>query len=130
MVGIGGGVPSDERHDGIRLCNFVVSAPGNSIGSVFHYDFGKRVQDQTFQPTAALNQPPEFLLSAANDAPTEFDEDNPGLEASIKGALEKKPQLKQEYGRPDPASDRLYPSCYVVHPVDSKGVKQFVALAH
>ena len=47
MVGIGGGAPS-LKHD-IRLGDIVVSAPRDGKGGVFQYDFGKTIQDQSFQ---------------------------------------------------------------------------------
>src|ERR1700761_4470828 len=56
MVGIGGGAPS-RKHD-IRLGDVVVSAPRDREGGVFQYDFGKTVQNQAFQRTRFLNQPP------------------------------------------------------------------------
>src|ERR1700712_3990094 len=64
MVGIGGGAPS-PRHD-IRLGDIVVSAPFGEKGGVFQYDFGKTVQDQSFQTTGFLNQPPMVLRTAIN----------------------------------------------------------------
>jgi nucleoside phosphorylase len=56
LVGIGGGAPS-LKHD-IRLGDIVVSAPRGGNGGVFQYDFGKTMQDQRFQSTGFLNQPP------------------------------------------------------------------------
>src|ERR1700712_2596574 len=64
MVGIGGGAPS-QKHD-IRLGDIVVSAPFGEKGGVFQYDFGKTVQDQSFQTTGFLNQPPMVLRTAIN----------------------------------------------------------------
>jgi nucleoside phosphorylase len=55
MVGIAGGVPS-EKHD-VRLGDVVVSAPRDGEGGVFQYDFGKKIQGQSFQYTRILNQP-------------------------------------------------------------------------
>ncbi|KAF6789964.1 pfs domain-containing protein, partial [Colletotrichum musicola] len=49
MVGIGGGAPS-QKHD-IRLGDIVVSKPGDGDGGVFQYDFGKTIQDCSFQET-------------------------------------------------------------------------------
>jgi hypothetical protein len=64
MVGIGGGAPT-RQHD-IRLGDIVVSAPRNGKGGVFQYDFGKTIQDQSFQNTGFLNQPPTVLRAAVN----------------------------------------------------------------
>ena len=51
MVGIGGGAPS-QKHD-IRLGDIVVSAPRDGNGGVFQYDFGKMIQDKSFQTTGS-----------------------------------------------------------------------------
>jgi nucleoside phosphorylase len=40
MVGIGGGVPSEEND--IRLGDIVVSQPTKQSGGVIQYDFGRR----------------------------------------------------------------------------------------
>ena len=49
MVGIGGGAPS-QKHD-IRLGDIVVSTSGSGNGRVFQYDFGKAIQDHSFETT-------------------------------------------------------------------------------
>src|SRR6266516_7806846 len=46
MVGIGGGVPSQDND--IRLGDVVVSKPTETFGGVIQYDFGKTVQDGNF----------------------------------------------------------------------------------
>jgi hypothetical protein len=51
MVGIGGGAAS-QKHD-IRLGDIVVSAPRDGNGGVFQYDFGKTIQDKSFQTTGS-----------------------------------------------------------------------------
>lgn len=71
MVGIGGGVPS-SKHD-IRLGDIVVSAPRDGKGGVFQYDFGKTIQDQTFQTTGFLNQPPTVLRMAMNGLKAQYE---------------------------------------------------------
>ena len=62
MVGIGGGVPSDD-HD-IRLGDVVVSQPGAGNGGVVQYDFGKAITGGEYQRTGHLNTPPPLLLNA------------------------------------------------------------------
>jgi nucleoside phosphorylase len=61
MVGIGGGVPSEEAD--IRLGDIVVSQPGKGHGGVIQYDFGKTTPNGT-ERTGFLNAPPRILLSA------------------------------------------------------------------
>jgi MYXO-CTERM domain-containing protein len=64
MVGIGGGVPSEE-HD-IRLGDVVTSNPGRHDGGVIQYDFGRTVTEGRFVRTGTLNAPPTVLLTAVN----------------------------------------------------------------
>ncbi|OPB46456.1 hypothetical protein A0O28_0065770 [Trichoderma guizhouense] len=122
MVGIGGGAPS-IKHD-IRLGDVVVSAPRDGEGGVFQYDFGKTIQNQSFQYTQFLNQPPTVLRTAVNGLKAQYMEDGHRLEETISTVLDKKLRLRQAYKRPDPSSDRLYKS-EVVHPVDGKSCAAF-----
>ena len=61
MVGIGGGVPSEEAD--IRLGDVVVSKPHKVHGGVVQYDFGKATVTG-FERTGSLNSPPAILLGA------------------------------------------------------------------
>ena len=60
MVGIGGGVPSEDVD--IRLGDVVVSQPGNGHGGVIQYDFGKSTPSG-YERTGFLNAPPQILLA-------------------------------------------------------------------
>ncbi|KAF2475566.1 purine and uridine phosphorylase [Lindgomyces ingoldianus] len=113
MVGIGGGAPS-KKHD-IRLGDIVVSNPNDGNGGVFQYDFGKTIQDQSFQTTGFLNQPPRVLRTAVSGLQAQYEADGHQLENAINGILEKKPKLRKKYMRPSLCTDRLYQS-EVVHP--------------
>lgn len=116
MVGIGGGAPS-QKHD-IRLGDIVVSAPRDGKGGVFQYDFGKTIQDQSFQTTGFLNQPPAILRTAMNGLKAQYEiEGHQLLEAAIDNILEKKPRLRKKYKRPDLSNDRLYQS-EITHPAN------------
>jgi nucleoside phosphorylase len=115
MVGIGGGAPS-PKHD-IRLGDIVVSAPRNGRGGVFQYDFGKTIQDQSFQTTGFLNQPPAILRAAMNGLMAQYESEGHQLETAIDNILEKKPRLQKKYKRPDPSNDRLYRS-ETTHPAN------------
>ncbi|KAL2865254.1 nucleoside phosphorylase domain-containing protein [Aspergillus lucknowensis] len=64
MVGIGGGVPSEEAD--IRLGDVVVSQPCADHGGVVQYDFGK-VTPEGFKRTGHLNDPPTILLNAVTN---------------------------------------------------------------
>jgi nucleoside phosphorylase len=63
MVGIGGGVPTDEAD--IRLGDVVVSQPSWGFPGVVQYDVGKATPSG-FKRTGSLNSPPSLLLSAVN----------------------------------------------------------------
>jgi hypothetical protein len=107
IVGIGGGAPS-QKHD-IRLGDIVVSAPRDGKGGVFQYDFGKTIQDQSFQTTGFLNQPPAILRTVMNGLKAQYKiKGHQLLEAAIDNILEKKPRLRKKYKRPDLSNDRLY----------------------
>ncbi|KAF4631670.1 hypothetical protein G7Y89_g6454 [Cudoniella acicularis] len=117
MVGIGGGAPS-TRHD-IRLGDIVVSSPSNGTPSVIQYDFGKTIQEQSFQLTKALNQPPMVLRTAVSGIKTHYEIEGHRLEEAINDILEKKPRLRKKYKRPDSSTDRLCQS-KVVHPLNNE----------
>ncbi|OCK87193.1 kinesin light chain [Cenococcum geophilum 1.58] len=61
MVGIGGGVPSEEVD--IRLGDVVISQPVQAFGGVVQYDSGKATPSG-FERTGSLSAPPPILLSA------------------------------------------------------------------
>ncbi|GKT61935.1 G-protein beta WD-40 repeats containing [Colletotrichum tofieldiae] len=116
MVGIGGGAPTSDSDRDIRLGDIVVSSPSNGRGGVFQYDFGKTIQGREFQTTGFLNQPPEVLRAAVNGLKAEFEQEGNKFERAINSILEKKPRLRQKYGRPPPETDRLFRSDVVYDP--------------
>ena len=61
MVGIGGGIPSDDND--IRLGDVVVGKPEGTFGGVRQYDCGKTTA-RGFEERGALNSPPRVLLNA------------------------------------------------------------------
>ncbi|OAQ96055.1 hypothetical protein LLEC1_04624 [Akanthomyces lecanii] len=111
MVGIAGGAPSPKND--IRLGDIVVSSPQDNKPGVIQYDFGKNIQGQSFKQTGVLNQPPLLLRAAVSGLKAEYEADGNYLEDKIDEALRKKPRLRQNYGRPDADSDRLYVSHYL-----------------
>ncbi|KFG85253.1 hypothetical protein MANI_114843 [Metarhizium anisopliae] len=64
MVGIGGGIPSDEKD--IRLGDVAVSKPEDGLPGVLQYDFVKAVGDGNVVLKGTLNKPHASLLSAVN----------------------------------------------------------------
>ncbi|KPM40550.1 hypothetical protein AK830_g6003 [Neonectria ditissima] len=104
MVGIGGGAPNPPDRD-IRLGDIVVSSPGDGKGGVFQYDFGKTIQEQDFQETRFLNQPPAALRTALVDLKVEQKRRPGSLEKAISEILEKEEEeLREELDRPDATS--------------------------
>lgn len=63
MVGIGGGVPSEEAD--IRLGDVVVSHPQQRASGVIQYDYGRSTPNG-FERIGSLNSPPQILLSAVS----------------------------------------------------------------
>ncbi|KAI9783411.1 MAG: hypothetical protein M1839_003946 [Geoglossum umbratile] len=117
MVGVGGGAPS-QKHD-IRLGDIVVSTPRDGEGGMFQYDFGKTIQNQSFQHTQFLNQPPTVLRTAVSGLKAQYESEGHQLEAAINTVLAKKSRLRKKYKRPDSSSDRLYQS-RVAHPPNNE----------
>ncbi|KAF5630756.1 purine and uridine phosphorylase [Fusarium tjaetaba] len=118
MVGIGGGAPS-PKHD-IRLGDIVVSASGNGkYGGVFNFDHGKVIQNQRFQESGFLNQPPTILRTAIVALRAEHKVDGHQLERSINDILDKKPRLRKNYRRPLGITDRLYQPTVLHQPDDA-----------
>ncbi|KAM0235333.1 hypothetical protein ACHAP5_009728 [Fusarium lateritium] len=106
MIGIGGGAPSSTND--IRLGDVVVSIPGNGQSGIFQYDYGKSIQDGSFQCTRALDQPPQLLRSAVGSLEVEHEIDGNGVEDAIAKVLEQRPNLKRRYGRPSDDTDILF----------------------
>lgn len=120
MVGIGGGAPS-KRHD-IRLGDVVVSASRGDSGGVFQYDFGKSIQDQEFQHTRFLNQPPAVLRTAMAGIRTQYERTGHLLDEAIDTILARNKRLHRKYKRPSPAADRLFRSEIVHKPTCGDGL--------
>ncbi|KAF2998955.1 hypothetical protein E8E13_006894 [Curvularia kusanoi] len=108
MVGIGGGAPSPRNN--IHLGDVVVSVPHNGSSGVFQYDFGKTIQDKSFQYTGHLDKPPTILLGAVASLNARFSLDGNGIADDVDDVLKKYPRLRRSHGRPEAASDRLYVS--------------------
>jgi nucleoside phosphorylase len=115
MVGIGGGAPSRKRD--VRLGDVVVSSRDGGKGGVFQYDFGKTIQNQSFQETGFLDQPPMVLRAAVATLRGTYEMKGHQLMDDIDKAL-KKIKRRKKYTRPPTASDRLY-KADIVHPAHS-----------
>jgi nucleoside phosphorylase len=109
LVGIGGGVPSDE-HD-IRLGDVVVSHPREAGSGVIQYDLGK-ARRGNFKTTGHLQAPPRLLMSAISDILSNPDISPNVLEDDIKMISDRHP----EYKCPDVHKDTLYKASYMHNP--------------
>jgi nucleoside phosphorylase len=112
MVGIGGGAPSLKND--IRLGDVVVSIPEKGQSGIFQYDYGESRQEESFQCTRALDQPPQLLRTAVASLHVEHEIDGNGLEDAVAKVLEQKPNLRGKYGRPSDDKDILFQPA-VVH---------------
>ncbi|KAM0227212.1 hypothetical protein ACHAP5_012227 [Fusarium lateritium] len=115
LVGIGGGAPSP--HYDIRLGDIVVSSRDGGKGGVFQYDFSKTIQNQSFQETQVLDQPPMVLRTAASALKGRYELKGHRLNEDVDIAL-KKIKKRKKYSRPPTNSDRLYRSD-ITHPSNS-----------
>ncbi|EHK43250.1 hypothetical protein TRIATDRAFT_310795 [Trichoderma atroviride IMI 206040] len=106
MVGIGSGAPS--RRNDIRLGDVVVGAGRDGNGGVLQYDFTRTIQDQAFQVTGVLNQPPAILSAAISNIRAQYETHGHQLEQTITSLIQRNPRLQKRYSRPPQDKDRLY----------------------
>jgi nucleoside phosphorylase len=102
MVGIGGGVPTEE-HD-IRLGDIVVSQPAGEHGGVVQYDFGKSRPKGVFERTGSLSPPPNALLTTLTDVVAAQEMDELNIAAYLSQLAERLPAYKF----PSKLTDELY----------------------
>jgi hypothetical protein len=115
MVGIGGGVPSEE--DDIRLGDVVVSKSSGTFGGVIQYDFGKTVQYGKFAWTGSLNRPPDSLLGAVYGLQARHMLEGHQLSKHIAEMTRRFPKMKRQFTYPGTQHDWLYEAGYD-HPVE------------
>jgi nucleoside phosphorylase len=102
MVGIGGGVPTEE-HD-IRLGDIVVSQPAGEHGGIVQYDFGKSRPNGVFERTGFLSPPPNALLTTLTDVIAAQEMDELNIAAYLSQLAERLPA----YNFPSKLTDDLY----------------------
>jgi nucleoside phosphorylase len=110
MVGIGGGVPSEE-HD-IRLGDVVVSKPGQKFGGVVQYDFGKTLAGGEFIQTGSLNKPPQVLLTATASLETDHEMEESKIPQFLSHMVERYPKMQTAYSYQGAEHDLLYRAGY------------------
>lgn len=111
MVGIGGGVPSNKND--IRLGDVVVSKPDGKYSGVIQYDYGKTVQGGEFEQTGALNKPPPILLTHIGQLQANrMTGSDDGILKVLDEALERCPNMKEDFSPPEQHTDLLFDSSY------------------
>ncbi|KAF6804035.1 hypothetical protein CSOJ01_10487 [Colletotrichum sojae] len=105
LVGVAGGAPSDE-HD-VRLGDVVINS-----GTTLQYDYGKKIQDQPFLMTGHLNRPPIVLRTAVSTLRIDYTlmaaQGQNLIEEDVEQVLQRHPELRETYSRPDDTTDRLF----------------------
>ncbi|KAB8211568.1 hypothetical protein BDV34DRAFT_219523 [Aspergillus parasiticus] len=100
MVGIGGGVPSNNND--IRLGDVVVSKPVGKYTGVIQYDYGKAVQGGQFEPTGALNKPPQALLTHISRLEAkQMTGGEDDVSKIVSEVLERNPNMKKKFSPPE-----------------------------
>lgn len=110
MVGIAGGVPSQESD--IRLGDVVVSKPTGTSGGVIQYDFGKMTQEGRFERTGSLNRPPDVLLNAVANLQAIHMVEEPALARYLSQMTSRYPRLRAASTFPGAAHDQLFKAEY------------------
>ncbi|KAF7166276.1 hypothetical protein CNMCM5623_000033 [Aspergillus felis] len=108
LVGIGGGVPSDNTD--IRLGDVVVSVPSGTQGGVVQYDLGKQTTTG-FQRKGFLCPPPNEWLAIPPKMQSDHRVRSNMVSSHIGDMLRRFPTLS-EYKRPSPEMDILFKSDY------------------
>ncbi|KAF6795813.1 vps9-ankyrin repeat-containing [Colletotrichum sojae] len=125
IVGIGGVAPTIEKGHGndetnagehagndIRLGDVVVSSPKNGSSGVFEYDFGKTIQNQKFQYTQHLDQPPALIRAAVTSLQAHYERKGHTIREMVEAVTGKNKRLRK-YRRPNPTEDILYRSDFL-----------------
>jgi nucleoside phosphorylase len=121
MVGIGGGVPSEE-HD-IRLGDVVVSQPSSHYGGVIQYDLGKALPGGKFQLIGSLNKPPRAIMTAVSAVQVYHKFEEPKFLNHLSEMAVKNPRLSEHTRSPGPEKDQLFEANYEHDPMEATCAK-------
>ncbi|KAL6824588.1 ankyrin repeat-containing domain protein [Trichoderma sp. SZMC 28015] len=123
MVGIGGGVPSNE----IRLGDVVVSKPDSRFSGVIQWDLGKIEQGRLIEHTGSLNNPPTALLTALAKLRTKREMEGSRIPNHLATMGEKWPNLIAKYTRSQSLRDVLFADNYQhIHDPSTNGPPQVI----
>jgi nucleoside phosphorylase len=111
LVGIGGGIPSDDEDD-IRLGDVVVSKPTATFGGVVQFDRGKIHSNGQFERTGTLKKPPAVLMANVNRLEAQHRRIGNQISKYLSEMLEKFPNMEDEYIYPGMEQDQLFEATY------------------
>jgi nucleoside phosphorylase len=131
MVGVGGGAPSNDLRQDIRLGDVVVSTPkGNDgkgsgeciyltkseltkvTGGILQYDFGKTIKDGKFFQTGSLNKPPAVLMTGVSKLRALHLRKGSAIQKHVNSMLESNPVMQQRFSYRSPEDDQLFQAEY------------------
>ena len=133
MVGVGGGAPSNDPREDIRLGDVVVGTPKgndgkgrlylfdlfnkartytNITGGVLQYDFGKTIKDGKFIQTGSLNKPPAALMTGVSKLRALHMRKGSAIRMHVNNMLESNPAMQQEFSYRSPEDDQLFQAEY------------------
>jgi nucleoside phosphorylase len=111
LVGIGGGVPSDDEDD-IRLGDVVVSKPTAAFGGVVQFDKGKIHPNGQFERTGTLKKPPAVLMANVQKLEAKHRRMGNQISKYLSEMLERNPYMEEEYVYPGIENDQLFEATY------------------
>jgi nucleoside phosphorylase len=111
LVGIGGGIPDDDRDD-IRLGDVVVNKPTGTFGGVVQFDRGKTHPNGQFERTGTLKKPPMVLMSSVQRLEAQHRLHGNRILEFLSGMLVKFPRMSKEYIHPGIEHDQLFEATY------------------
>ncbi|KAK5988105.1 hypothetical protein PT974_12245 [Cladobotryum mycophilum] len=99
MVGIGGGIPSNEH-------------AGGQHSGVVQWDQGKAMQEGRFERTGSLNNPPNSILTALNNLQTNHEMTGSKIPDYLDEMAQQYPRLANDYARSESLQDVLFQPDY------------------
>lgn len=97
MVGIGGGIPSDDND--IRLGDVVVSKPEGTFGGVRQYNSGKATT-HGFEERGQLNSPPQVLLNAMGALVSKYEMEESDIPSLLEAMGKQYPKMVSQAKEP------------------------------
>jgi nucleoside phosphorylase len=111
LVGIGGGVPGNQKTDDVRLGDVVVSQPTDTTGGVIQFDRGKR-HCGAFERTGCLSKPPTFLRASVENLKAQHEQEGNQIRKLVSDMLKRNPTMCPMYSFPSQERDQLFESEY------------------